>query len=219
MSNALFNTLVLGGVFLLLFGLAELLYYVFKLKAELTRKFVHFNTGFITLLFPSLIDNHWYVLLLCASFAVLLVSSKRFGFLKSINAIDRKSSGSLLYPIVVYGCYLLYDYFQSEIFYFIPILSLAVADPIAALVGKKWPLGKYTIFGYSKTLSGSGAFFLFAFVSTGIVGWLQGLQSTILFTLAISVALATTVAEAVSHRGLDNLTIPLAAALTCMMLL
>lgn len=209
MSNSLIHTIFLAAGFLLLFASGEFLYHVLKVKAELTRKYVHFSTGFITMLFPPLIGNHWLVMALCGSFLLILAISMRFDLLKSINAVDRKTHGSILYPIVVYGCYLAYDYSEHFSYFYIPVLILAVSDPVAALVGKGYPIGKYTIFGHSKTLSGSLGFLvsavilcisLFIFVDERSFGFA--------LVAALVIAFCTTILEAVSHKGYDNFTIP-----------
>lgn len=108
---------LLAVSFLFLFGMTELLYHRFKWKVELTRKIAHIGTGIITLLFPILLTSHWSVLLLSSSFLLLLSLTMRFNFLKSINAIDRTSYGSLLYPISVYGCFYAFDSFNQEILF------------------------------------------------------------------------------------------------------
>src|SRR5690606_13845847 len=156
METNVVNTLILAGCYLALFALGELLYHAFKVNAEITRKIVHAGTGLLALLFPLLLDSHWWVLLLCASFAAILLWSLRSNMLKSINAIDRKSVGSLAYPVAVYGCYLAYNYQgQQYIHYYLPIMVLAISDPLAALCGKKWPWGPYRIGGATKTAMGS----------------------------------------------------------------
>lgn len=202
------NTLLLASGFLLLFASSELMYHKFKVKPEITRKYVHFLTGFITLLFPFMLNNHWFVLLLCSLFAGLLVLSKVFRFLPSINKISRESVGSFLYPALVYFCYFISDLFGSKIYFYIPILILAVADPFAAFFGKKWPLGQYTVFGHSKTLVGSTAFFLCSLATVIITFWFNEFIVFKKIPIAFVLALSTTLIEAVSHKGYDNLTIP-----------
>lgn len=210
MDKDLPHTILLGAAFLLLFASAEGLYHYGKVKAEISRKYVHMVTGFITLLFPVLLSSHWYVLFLCASFAVILTLSRRYNFLQSINAIDRDSLGSISYPVSVYGCFLVYTAYGSYSFFYMPILTLAIADPLAALTGKKWPVGKYRIAGESKTIMGSSMFFIAAFLTaitclrlTTAYGW--GLIIDVAF-IAAALSAAT---EAVTKRGLDNITIPL----------
>ena len=202
--------LVLAGCYLVLFGLGELLYHVFKVKAELTRKLIHVGTGLLALLFPILLNSHWLVLILCTTFALILIGSLHYSLLPSINAIDRKSVGSLAYPVAVYGCYLAFQFNDYDYtYYYLPILVLAVCDPIAALAGKRWPIGAYTLLGAKKTLLGSVMFFVSTailvslylyFMVQGNVGW----QSVVV------IALLTTLAEAASKDGYDNVSIPFA---------
>lgn len=212
MSASFINMIILAGAFLVLFASAELLYHKLKVKAEITRKYVHLMTGLLTMLFPPMLDNHWYVMALCGSFLLILVGSMIFKLLPSINAVDRVTRGSLLYPIVVYGCFIAFNHYGQFVFYYIPILILAICDPIAALTGKRWPIGKYTIFGQSKTMLGSSMFFLSAVITCFLLFTLvdnAGASEAIL--LSFAVAVATTILEAVSHKGYDNLTIPAAA--------
>ncbi len=207
------NTLLLGLCFLALFGLAEWLYHKAKVKAELTRKLVHFGTGFLTLLFPVLLSNHWFVLLLCSSFALILIGSLQYKLLPSINAIDRPSHGSLLYPISVYGCYLAYVFYDYKlVLFYLPVLTLAVCDPLAALFGKRFPYGKYKIGISNKTMVGSAAFFISSFILTWCIAFYlhpHGLQASAVLTLACTISCLATISEALSGRGLDNLTIPM----------
>lgn len=207
---------ILTASFLVLFGIAELLFHFLKVKAELTRKLVHVGTGALTLLFPVLLNNHWLVLLLCISFAVILICSLRWKLLPSINAIDRVSIGSLAYPVSVYCCYLLFDSKNQDfVWFYAPILILAICDPIAALMGKRFPIGRYTIGSDTKTLMGSGMFLLSAvIVYCALVVFLSpGMTVGQWFWSALLVSVFSCVAEAFSGKGTDNLTIPAAVAL------
>lgn len=210
MNTALIHTLLMAGAFLLLFASAELIYHVFKVRAEFTRKYVHFSTGILTLFFPSFIADQWFVLLLCASFLLILIFSLKFHLLPSINGVDRVTRGSILYPLIVYGCYLVYEHFDNLVFYFIPILILAICDPIAALIGKGYPWKPYRIFGHSKTMSGSFAFFTSSFLITVVLLSFLNKEISMMNIVFVSATLAffTTIIEAISHKGYDNLTIP-----------
>ena len=176
MSQAFINLTTLAVSFLTLFGSAELLYHQWKIKVEYSRKYVHLFTGLLTLLFPILLDNHWWVLLLCSAFGLILIGSQRYQMLPSINAIDRKSMGAILYPIAVYICFLSYEWTQSYLFFYLPMLIMAISDPLAALTGKSWPIGQYRVGKETKTLTGS----LFFMLSAWIV------SSSLLFMLSSS---------------------------------
>jgi dolichol kinase len=219
MSKDIIHTAILATAFLLLFALAELLYHKWKVKVELTRKLVHFGTGIITLLFPILLSNQWFVLFLCGSFAVILLTSLKFNLLKSINAIDRKSHGSILYPVAVYSCYLVYNYYASKsgkelngyTYFYLPILTLAICDPMAALFGKRFPYGKYTIGTDTKTIVGSSAFFASSLILSIIMLCFFSacsFSTVHLILISLTIAVASSLVEAVSGKGSDNLTIP-----------
>lgn len=212
MNEDILHLSILTACFLTSFGIAELGYHVLKVKAELTRKFVHVVTGFLSLLFPVLLDNHWLVLLLCSSFAALLILSLRLGFLQSINAIDRKSAGSLAYPVSVYLCYLAFDHFNKQhLYFYLPILTLAICDPIAALTGKRWPLGKYTLLKENKTLLGSSMFLLSScLLSIFLLNAFTALSFPLILAYALFIALVSCIAEAITGKGYDNISIPLA---------
>ena len=74
MNENILHTIFLAGVFLILFASAELLYHKFKVKAEITRNYVHIITGLLTMLVPPLIENHWLVMALSGSFLIILTA-------------------------------------------------------------------------------------------------------------------------------------------------
>ena len=127
MSADLLILIKLSACFLALFGIAELLYHVFRVAAEYTRKMVHVGTGLLCLLFPLYLHQLWQVALICAAFLLLLALSKKFNFLRSVNAIERRSEGSILYPViitVIFGFYVLMNgrsfVFDPLIYFYLP---------------------------------------------------------------------------------------------------
>jgi len=220
MKQEILNAILLSLSFILLFGIAELLYHKAKVKAEYTRKFTHISGGLIALLLPQLLNNHWYVLILCTLFFGILFFSIQYGMLPSINDVNRATRGSILFPVAVYICYLTYDQSGHNLkFFYIPILILSFSDSMAALVGKAWPIGKYHLGKHTKTLMGSLMFLISAFIisvlllnisETGVYGQPQKLYTATLL------AVTTTGMEAVCSKGYDNITIPGIAILTLM---
>lgn len=215
MNQDVLHTIYLASAFLTLFGIAEILYHFLKIQAEYTRKIVHIGTGLLSMLFPLLLSGHWWVLLLCSSFAVILILSLKFNLLKSINAIDRESVGSLCYPVSVYLCFLAFANYKDLSFYYLPILILAFCDPIAALTGKKWPLGKFSFGKNTKSLMGTSMFVLSAIFVIIIVHILQNnLDFSFKFIFeTLIIASVAGFTEALSGKGYDNLTIPVSVLL------
>ncbi len=222
MKEDIINSIILSGAFLSLFAIAEVLYHYLKVKAELTRKLVHFGTGLLSLLFPLMLSNHWFVLTLCASFALILIASLKFNLLKSINAIDRKSYGSLCYPLAVYSCFLIQSWYGKQsnfyggyLIYYLPLLILAISDPMAALVGKRWAWMPFKVGKGTKTMAGTMAFFGSAFVISLIAffAFQITLSMEFLVVSCLLIALITAISEAISRNGFDNLFIPLSGSI------
>jgi len=216
MDKNVVSMLVMATAFLALFAFAEILFRHFKVNSENTRKIVHIGTGLLALLFPITLSNHWQVLLLCSVFAFLLIFSRIKGFLPSIHAIRRQSYGSFGYSFAVYISFLAYEYQGRQyVYFYLPVLILAICDPFAAYVGRKKRYKPYRVGHGMKTLGGSFAFFILAIVATAVVYlYLNDFPSPLRFIcISLTVSVTATLAEAVSRRGLDNVTIPMAVLL------
>lgn len=217
MTPIRFTFIALSACFLALFAFAEVLYRVFNVKAEYTRKIVHIGTGILTLLFPMYFTSTWQVALLCITFLAVLYISERIGLLPSINNIGRKTAGSLLYPVVVVIVFAFYKYmlaryvvFNGLLYFYLPILAMAIGDPVAALAGN---VAKDETKGI-KTNKGTISFFIVvSVVSTMLMYVLNDERYSIgeLVVFAIPLAALTAIAERVTGGGWDNFTIPLIA--------
>lgn len=220
---------IYSAIFMTLFGIAEVMYHKMRVPIEITRKFVHMGTGFVCLSFPFFLSTHWSVLFLTLSFVLILVLSMKYRLLKSINAVRRTTRGAFLFPIIIYFMFWIYAIYGQHnfkavglehgeysrfsmggtIYYFLPILVLTISDPLAALFGKKWPLGKYSVMGNKKTVIGSTAFFASAFlisilfVMPNVVNLQWGL------IICLAVAISSTIVEALCRKGFDNFLIPI----------
>lgn len=213
MSRDIINIMILSGYFLSLFGITELLHKHYRWKVELTRKIVHAGTGLLVLLFPIMLNHLWSVLLLCSAFALLLSISLRTGYLNSINGIHRKSYGSLLYPLSVFICYAFFSLFNlSYVFFSLPVLILALCDPIAALSGKKLGWLPYSLDTETKTVAGNIGFFVTAFlISTLLIFHFFDAGPYHTMTAALLISIFSTLAEGISTDGKDNLSVPATA--------
>jgi dolichol kinase len=202
--------------FLLIFN--ELVYRRLGLKGEITRKFAHFTATLSTITFPYLFNDHWYVLVLASIFFIVLFISRHGTQLKSIHDIDRKSAGSYLLPLSIYLTFLISIKLDNKFFYILPILILAICDPMAGILGinLKNYNHKIQVLGYKtrKTWLGSGSFLMSSFIISLIALYFYRMVFDLkTFWLALGIAVVGTLIELFSGRGTDNLFVPLSVLL------
>lgn len=220
------NQIVLMVIFLVAISLLlvfnELVYRRLGLKGEFTRKFAHFTATLSTLTFPYLFTSHWYVLILAVFFFVLLFISRNGTQLKSIHDIDRKSLGSYMLPLAIYLAFLIAEKTGNRFLFILPILILAISDPMAGILGINIKNYNHNIqiLGYKskKTWLGSGSFFLTSFILSLIALYFNRMAFDLkTFYLSLCIALVSTTAEFLSWWGLDNLFIPLSVVLVLLL--
>jgi len=199
--------LIYNILYFALFGISELLFYRANKKVEYTRKLVHISTGLIALSFPVFIEAFWQMILLCGSFLLLMTVCEKMNWLKSITSVKRKSYGSWLFALIVLVCFWVQQQFNSTLYYYLPILILSICDPLAALIGKKLNYKPLTVFGQTKTVGGSLAFFVSSLLI--LIGFYFSHKEVLLYLPLFAISI--TLAEFFSTKGWDNFTIPLGA--------
>ena len=184
---------------------------------EVIRKAFHTGSGLLTLVLPFVFDHPEPVWLLgMLIIAGLIVLRMGFKVMEPISAIlfgvRRQSCGDILFVLSICMVFTLSG--GDFILYLIPILILSVADSAAAVVGIYFGRHAYTISRSTKTLEGSTVYFLVAFSCGLLFFWGPGeLDRLSILTASFFLAWVTTLLEAVSGRGWDNLFPPLAAVL------
>jgi phytol kinase len=180
---------------------------------EISRKLVHIAMGLICLSFPWLFEAAWPVWLLAAgamvslgAIRVLPLLKKRFG--QVLGGVERESWGELMFPLAVAFIFSLAH--GQTILFVVPVLTLTLADAVAALIGQRYGQVRYETDDGWKSIEGSTTFFIAAFLSTHVpvllftnVGRLECLL------IAGIMGLILVLMEAIAWRGLDNLFIPL----------
>ena len=194
---------ILGLAYTAVLVVAQVLYKAFKLKAEHTRKFIHFSVGMIVVLAPVQFEDHWYVLASTAIFLALLLYLRREKLLGSLYQIDRSSVGDLLLPVAIYLNYLLVDFYDYELLFYLPLLILSVSDPAASLGGELFHKKK-------KSLQGAAFFMLTALLSSWIyLNIFSASPYAHQMILLLCCAILGAIVELISKGGWDNLTVPL----------
>ena len=185
------------------------------LGRELRRKTLHIGIGLAALTFPYLLTRPWMVVTAFGAVCAWMIFVRRIEYLRCrfgcvLHDAGRESHGELYFAIAL--AWLLIADRAGSFQYVIPLLILTVSDAAAAIVGRALPVGRFAIFGNSKSLSGSAAFMVTAFTisaTTLLIGTTFSLAQVVLVSMTVSAT--TTIAEVVSVRGLDNLSVPLVA--------
>ena len=186
-----------------------------RFHPEALRKGVHVGMGLVVLPFPWIFDHVWPVIVLAALACSALLATRSIRWLRRgvgtvMDGVGRDSLGEIYYPISVVLLFILSG--DHWLLYVVPILMLALADAVAALVGIRYGQVQYQTADGVKSLEGSLAFFLVAFFSAHLPILLltnTGRAESIL--IAAILALLVMMLESVAWRGLDNLFIPLGA--------
>jgi phytol kinase len=194
--------------------LAEGLSRIIPDDPELTRKVVHIGSGNVILLAWWLNISTGVIVSAAVIAAAIALTSYFIPILPSIESVGRKSLGTLFYAISI-GILATCFWQNSPQYTVIGILVMAWGDGMAAIVGQRLGKHTYQVFEITKSWEGSLAMAIASFVvSVAILLSVEG-NSWQVWLISLAVAIISTVLEAFSKLGIDNLTVPLGSALLC----
>lgn len=183
---------------------------------EVVRKLMHVGMGLTVLGFPWLFHAVWPVAVIIVTSLALLAAVRVASGLRNrlgsvLGGVARYSLGEFYFGISVLVLFALSRGLPyANILYCVPILVLALADAVAALIGVRYGSLQYATVDGKKSAEGSSAFFLAAFFSVHVPLLLAtdvGRAETLLIALVVGFLIM--LFEAIAWRGLDNLFIPL----------
>jgi phytol kinase len=198
---------IAAGLALSAFGTAEVLHRR-GAAPEVTRKLAHSGGGVVSAAFPLCFASPISAGVMCAGFLLMLILTRRAGVLSSVHGVERESCGAWLFPVAVALVFALG--LNHPFSYVAALLVLAISDALAAVVGQLAGRRRFCIWCHSKSLEGSLAFAVSAFVCVLLplaVGRVAPLPTCLVLAL-IATAVATTT-EAFAPPGTDNLLVPL----------
>jgi phytol kinase len=207
-AGTLLNMALVAGAYLALFALAELIRARLRVDGEVTRPLVHAASGFLALALPLLFIESWPIVVLGLGFVVLMVGSNALGRLRSIHEIGRPTAGAFVYPLGIAVAFV--GTRGGWPAYPVAVLALAVADAGGGVVGRRFGSHPFRVFGSLRTVEGSVTTFALAVFVTAAVLLSRDAGLAPAAGLAVIVGLVVLVVEALSPRGIDNLTIPAA---------
>ncbi|MFN3554755.1 MAG: hypothetical protein ACK4VN_02190 [Bacteroidales bacterium] len=216
MNHQLFFAILFLVSYLFVIGFGEYVFRRYKLNSEYVRKVSHAVATLSSLLFLLAFQSYLYVLGLAVVFFVIFFLGRKFGIIRSLESVGRRTAGTYLLPVGIFFLFWFARYAGNELLYILPVLIVGISDPLAGYAGTAWQsrTRKISLLGYTfdKTLLGSSVFFLSAWMISIWVLWFFHTTGKDLLIVSVLVAMVAPLAEAVSEKGFDNLSVPLVVA-------
>jgi len=211
-ANPWLGVAALAGGLLVMLALLRVIRGRFAVHPEMMRKMAHVGLGLTTLSFPWLFHSPWPVIVMGVLATGTLLALRFVPRLRAsvggvVHGVHRSSGGDLYFPIAATGLFLLAK--GDWVLYTLPMLTLTLADAVAAIIGVAYGKHAYGTTGEMKSMEGSIAFFVVAFLATGVPLLLfteTGRVEAVLIGLTFGALVM--LLEAIAWRGLDNLFIP-----------
>lgn len=199
-------------------GLGELFRRAGKRPRAFTRKFIHVGVGMWMVGTVVLFESWQFALIPPVTFVVLNAVSYWLDIFKAMEPEERGDLGTIYFPIA-FGA-LIYLFWDQPLLLVASVMPLTWGDAMAAVFGQRYGHYRFTIGGHTRSLEGSAAMLFWSWLTTYAallaMPYLLG-QVPLNWLLALIysgfAAVACTVVEALTPWGLDNLTVPAAAAL------
>ncbi len=178
-----------------------------KKGEEISRKFIHIALSNIWIIYCLFIDLLWVACILPAAFIVINSLSYKFKIFKTMEREENDGFGTIYYAISIL-LVTIFSYLQSNpMIGTAGMLIMGYGDGFAAVVGKKVKSKEYKILGTTKSIAGSATMLFFSLVISCVAFYMIGIEYFIL--KALLTAVIATLLEAVSVKGLDNITVPI----------
>ena len=198
-----------------------------KNRPSFARKFTHIMAGNIVFLLPLFTgDEAGIFMAIFTAFPIVIFAflMTKYSPIKIKNTMTSSGHGLGLFYYAISWTVLAFLFYNQLYIVAVGIIAMSYGDGFASLIGQKFGKHKYTVFGDTKSFEGSLAMFLVLIamlvVSLGYYTFIIGYPPHILnLSVIIAVSAVATITEAVSPKGLDNLTVCFVATALYILLL
>ena len=196
----------------MIIGIAQ---FVLKNREEESRKFIHIllaNWWIIAMIF---FDNAIWASIVPFTFIIINYISYKKDLIKAMERKTPDGLGTVYYAITLFILTIVtFGFLHNPAIGLCATFVMGYADGLAGLVGRKVKSKQYKIKDSKKSVAGSLTMLLVTFIILSLYMIITKVPFWPIKSIVIS--LMITVLEAVSIKGTDNLTVPLA---TCVLLL
>ena len=185
---------------------------------EVSRKFIHIMLGNWWIIAMLFFNNVWFASFVPATFVIINYLSYKKDLIKVMEREEQDGFGTVYYALsLLILAIVSFGIFKNPILGLVPTLVMAYGDGLAAIIGKRFKSKRYKLGDTKKSFAGSLTMFLIAFIFIG--GYLWFVNSNIFWTsthwplISIMLAFCVTAIEAISGKGMDNITVPVSTLL------
>jgi phytol kinase len=175
-------------------------------QQELSRKVVHIGAGFALPIAWATEIPLSLALAAAALASSLALINHRWRLLASIEDVGRFSYGTVAYGASI-TILLAFFWPQRADLVCAAVLTMALADGLAGLLGANFSSHRWQIFGQTKSIIGTATMALVTLLVLAL------LLPNLPWHVVIAIATSATLLEQFSWAGLDNLTVPLLVGL------
>lgn len=225
LENSMHEFLIVTGIVIVYFAIAASVglacHHFLKIPKEIFRKILH---GILLLSFLIFIFGFtvwWKAVLLAVVFAAvvypILIFFERFKLYSELTT-ERKSGELKRSLLWVFGMFAVvtavcWGWFGDRYLVLAVIYAWGFGDAAAALIGKRWGTHriKWKLADEKKSVEGSLAMFVTAYITVMVILVCRGqINVAGLILIPILCAMVATIAEMVSHDGIDTVICPVA---------
>jgi len=194
-----------------------------KIGKEASRKFIHIMLGNWWIIAMYFFTNVWSAIFVPITFVIINYLSYKNNLIKVMERDEQDGLGTVYYAVALLVLAIIsFGIFKKPVLGLVPTLVMAYGDGFAAVIGKKIKSKKYKLGETKKSFAGSltmfvissfliGAYFAFTY---GTAFWLNAHWPVV----SILAGFAITALEAVSGKGWDNITVPVATVVLLILL-
>lgn len=198
--------LIVASIYILVIFLTSKLFE--KKGKEVTRKYIHIMLSNIWFISMAFFDNFIIAAILPMLFVIINSLSYKFNLIKIMEREDKKEGiGTVYYAISLTVLSLVTFYINKPILALPGILIMGYGDGLAAVIGQKVKSKSFNILGSTKSIAGSATMLIVSLIISILIFSFIGIEYLIL--KAFLIAIIATILEAISVKGLDNITVPL----------
>ena len=176
----------------------------------ISRKILHIMVGNVAFLLP-IFETRWIMAFIAAGpfilFTFLMSSHSPIKSIRGKTSTAGHSMGLVYYSIT--WTILAYLFFDNMVVIAIGILAMSYGDGFASVIGTKYGIKKYILFGDEKSYIGSFSMFIFTFIMILIALLYYGIDISYYNFLFVGlISLIAALIEGITPKGLDNLFVP-----------